>query len=222
MKLRRIWIGAAALALVLALAGCVPVQPGTPQQSGSVSAQDPGNETQSSSQEEAPANPFGTLQTQQSQQPETVELAVPVNGTTQTVDAVVYTGSGYTIAIPQDWERDENEPQWNPYGNDDVELTVRYYPGRKSADVIELFQRDEDDYTFEPVRQVSLAHVETVTELRGSEMDDGRLQELVVYFIDTEQGCYGLLLECPSDQAASYGGYLGAMAGSFTLQTASR
>ena len=222
MKLRRIWIGAAALALVLALAGCVPVQPGTPQQSGSVSAQDPGNETQSSSQEEAPANPFGTLQTQQSQQPETVELAVSVNGTTQTVDAVVYTGSGYTIAIPQDWERDENEPQWNPYGNDDVELTVRYYPGRKSADVIELFQRDEDDYTFEPVRQVSLAHVEAVTELRGSEMDDGRLQELVVYFIDTEQGCYGLLLECPSDQAASYGGYLGAMAGSFTLQTASR
>ena len=222
MKLRRIWIGAAALALVLALAGCVPVQPGTPQQSGSVSAQDPGNETQSSSQEEAPANPFGTLQTQQSQQPETVELAVSVNGTTQTVDAVVYTGSGYTIAIPQDWERDENEPQWNPYGNDDVELTVRYYPGRKSADVIELFQRDEDEYTFEPVRQVSLAHVEAVTELRGSEMDDGRLQELVVYFIDTEQGCYGLLLECPTDQAASYGGYLGAMAGSFTLQTASR
>ena len=222
MKLRRIWIGAAALALVLALAGCVPVQPGTPQQSGSVSAQDPGNETQSSSQEEAPANPFGTLQTQQSQQPETVELAVSVNGTTQTVDAVVYTGSGYTIAIPQDWERDENEPQWNPYGNDDVELTVRYYPGRKSADVIELFQRDEDEYTFEPARQVSLAHVEAVTELRGSEMDDGRLQELVVYFIDTEQGCYGLLLECPSDQAASYGGYLGAMAGSFTLQTASR
>ena len=222
MKLRRIWIGAAALALVLALAGCVPVQPGTPQQSGSVSAQDPGNETQSSSQEEAPANPFGTLQTQQSQQPETVELAVSVNGTTQTVDAVVYTGSGYTIAIPQDWERDENEPQWNPYGNDDVELTVRYYPGRKSVDVIELFQRDEDEYTFEPVRQVSLAHVEAVTELRGSEMDDGRLQELVVYFIDTEQGCYGLLLECPSDQAASYGGYLGAMAGSFTLQTASR
>ena len=111
---------------------------------------------------------------------------------------------------------------WRAYSNDDVELTVRYYPGRKSADVIELFQRDEDEYTFEPVRQVSLAHVEAVTELRGSEMDDGRLQELVVYFIDTEQGCYGLLLECPADQAASYGGYLGAMAGSFTVSAPGR
>ena len=70
--------------------------------------------------------------------------------------------------------------------------------------------------------QTFLSNVETVTQLRGTKMDDGQLQEMVVYFLDTDQGCYGLILECPSDQADSYGGYLGAMANSFTLLTANR
>lgn len=221
MKLHRIGMGAAALALAAVLAGCVPMQSSAPQNSSS-STQSQNEEQQSSTQEETANNPFSGLQTQQEETPKTVDLTVTADGKTETVTAEVYTGSGYTIAVPQDWVRDQNEPQWNPYGNEDVELTVRFYTGRKSAEVIELFQRDEDEYTFESALQTSLSNVETVTQLRGTKMDDGQLQEMVVYFLDTDQGCYGLILECPSDQADSYGGYLGAMANSFTLLTANR
>ena len=167
MKLHKVWMGTAALALAAVLAGCVPMQSSTPQDSSS-SPQSQNEEQQSSTQEGTANNPFSGLQTQQEDTPETVDLTVTADGRTETVTAEVYTGSGYTIAVPQDWVRDANEPQWNPYGNEDVELTVRFYTGRKSAEVIELFQRDEDDYTFEPTVQTSLSNVETVTQLRGT------------------------------------------------------
>ena len=217
---------AAVAALTALLAGCVPVQnTNQGQQNPDVSQ----NQTQDqmSSQEGTASNPFqgGFAQSgqQQTQQSQTVDVTVNVDGKDQTVKATVYQGSGYTIAIPEGWEQDDNEPQWNPYHVDDVELTVRYYTGKTVDEIISLFQRDEDDYTFEATTTTSLAHVENVTELRGSEMDDGCLQEMVVYYIDVStdktKACYAIILECPADEAQSYGGYLGAMANSFQLPT---
>ncbi len=94
------------------------------------------------------------------EEPKTVELQVQQeDGTTDTVTATVYTGNGYTLAIPEGWERDDNEPQWNPHANDAVEFTVRYYDGKKADAVAELFRKDEDDYTFEAPQTGALAHV---------------------------------------------------------------
>ena len=224
---------AAAAALTALLAGCVPVQntnqgqqnPGDTQNQTQTQDQTQG---QTSSQEGSASNPFqgGSAQSgqQQTEQPQTVDLTVNVDGQDQTVKATVYQGGGYTIAIPEGWEQDDNEPQWNPYHMDDVELTVRYYTGKTVEEIIPLFQRDEDDYTFEATTTTSLTHVQNVTELRGSEMDDGQLKEMVVYYIDVStdksKACYAIIMECPTNMSQSYGGYLGAMANSFQLTTA--
>ena len=57
MKLHRIGMGAAALALAAVLAGCVPMQSSAPQNSSS-STQSQNEEQQSSTQEETANNPF--------------------------------------------------------------------------------------------------------------------------------------------------------------------
>lgn len=225
MQYKKLGALAAAAALTAMLAGCVPVQNTNQGQQNTNNTQ---NQT-SSSQEGAVSNPFqGNTQTGQQQtqneQAQTVDLTVNVDGQDQTVKATVYTGSGYTIAVPEGWDKDHNEPQWDPYHVDDVELTVRYYTGKSVDEIIPLFQRDEDDYTFETPTTTSLSHVQNVTELRGSEMDDGRIKELVTYFIDVStdksKACYAIIMECPTDMSQSYGGYLGAMANSFELVTA--
>ena len=217
---KRIIAAAAAAVLTVALAGCMPVQ-NTNQPSGEDTAQNQNQQNQQTQEQNGTAseNPFNRPQTgqQQTQEPETVDLKVSVNGSVTTVKAVVYTGGGYTIAVPEGWERSDREPQWSPTVNDDVELTVRFYNGKKADAVSKLFQRDEKDYTFEKPTQTSLAHVDQVTELRGSEMDDGEVTDLVAYFIDTDAGCYGILLECPAEAGEGFGGYLGAMANSFAL-----
>lgn len=214
---QRILAAAAAAVLTVSLAGCMPVQ-NTAQPSGEDTTQPQKQPTQGQS-DTAATNPFNRPQAgqQQTQEPETVDLKVSVDGGVKTVKATVYTGSGYTIAVPEGWERTDREPQWSPITNDDVELTVRFYNGKKADAVSELLRRDERDYTFETPTQTSLAHVDQVTELRGSEMDDGEITDLVAYFFDTDAGCYGILLECPAEAAEGFGGYLGAMANSFTL-----
>ena len=219
MKSKRIWILTAAAALVVSAAGCaMPVQPGTDgtQQGGGSSMQDSAGQTQQG----AASNPFSRPRTDSEQEePKTVELQVQQeDGTTDTVTATVYTGNGYTLAIPEGWERDDNEPQWNPHANDAVEFTVRYYDGKKADAVAELFRKDEDDYTFEAPQTGALAHVSDVVSLRGSEMDNGTITDLVAYFVNHgDKGCYGLILECPTEASESFGAYLGAIANSFTL-----
>lgn len=218
---KRILAAAAAAALMTALAGCMPVQNGTQTNTGdSAQTQEQTQNQQTQEENSTTANPFNRGQTgEQSQEQETVDLTVSVDGTRKTVKATVYTGSGYTIAVPEGWERSDREPQWNPVAYDDAELTIRFYSGKKAEDVLEPFQRSEDDYAFEKPRQSSLAQAGAVTELRGSETDDDGITNMVAYFIDTDAGCYGILLECPDEAAESYGGYLGAMANSFTLKT---
>ena len=133
---------AAAAALTAVLAGCVSVPSGDQgQQDPGGSQSDTQQQTQGQTQGGAADNPFAgsdqtTQQPQDSQQVQTVDLTVNVNGQEQTVTAAVYTGSGYTIAVPEGWEQDHNEPQWNPYHVDDVELTVRYYTGMSAADIL--------------------------------------------------------------------------------------
>ncbi len=57
-----------------------------------------------------------------------------------------------------------------------------------------------------------------VVSLRGSEMDNGTITDLVAYFVNHgDKGCYGLILECPTEASESFGAYLGAIANSFTL-----
>lgn len=203
----------AAAVLALSLAGCMPQQQPPAPQGGAEDAQNSAQENQP-----AAANPFGGRKDPAAQEPEKTELRVNVNGTDQTVPATVYAGAVYTIAVPEGWERDENEPQWNPAANDDVELTIRFYGGKKTEAVLKLFQRDREDYVFEEARESQLGGAGKVTELRGSEMEDGQITDLIAYFLETEQGCFGILLECPGADAETYGAYLGAMANSFQLK----
>ena len=99
-----------------------------------------------------------------------------------------------------------------------MELTIRFYGGKKTEAVLKLFQRDREDYVFEEARESQLGGAGKVTELRGSEMEDGQITDLIAYFLETEQGCFGILLECPGADAETYGAYLGAMANSFQLK----
>ena len=106
----------AAAALALLLAGCMTVQ--DTGSSGSGSAPDDAQSSQEDLAEEkdvpdqaAGQSLFDRMQNEQSQEPEKVELTVQTNGRNQTVEAVVYTGSRYTIAIPgEDWPRDRPRP----------------------------------------------------------------------------------------------------------------
>ncbi len=215
---KRILAAAAAAALMAVLAGCMPVQ-GPQSDDAEGGAGSAGTQQNSSSA----SNPFQRpQQNQQTQEPETVDLTVSLEGTTETVKATVYVGGGYTIAIPEGWERSDREPQWNPEVNDDVELTVRFYKDKKADAVAKWFQRNEDDYIFEQPAQTALAHVEQVTMLRGSETDAEESEELIAYFVDTSAGCYGIILECPTEAAEGFGAYLGAMANSFTLTEATK
>lgn len=213
-KLRVLTAAAAAAAI---LAGCMPVQNNSTQNSAAGG---------SSSQNQSAVNPFRRDPSSgQDTEQKSVDLQVTVGDQTKTVTALVYTGSsGYSIAVPETWERDDSEPEWSPADNDDVALTVRYYSGKKAEEVLDAFQREEKGYTFETPTKGALAHVDQVTELCASETetdeDDGETGEtirLVTYFIDTDKGCFALLLECPETASEQYGGYLGAMANSFEL-----
>ena len=204
-----------ALALSALLVGCVPAQPPAGGDAGG-GAQ--GNGTQTTEQQTAPVtNPFNVKDTEKNE-PETVELSVLTETGVETVEAQVYKGGGYTIAVPKDWIRDDNEPEWSPSKKSDAELTIRFYPEKKADAVAKLFIASEDDYVYEEPAKTTLGDLQNVTKLQGSEVEDnGEIDELIAYFVETKTGTYGILLECPSSEAEGYGGYLGAMANSFTL-----
>lgn len=211
------WALAAAAALAVSLAGCMPVQNNTQNSDGQ-------DQTENTTQNQtAIQNPFNKNQTSQEQVPATAELKIQGENGVETVEATIYTGSGYTIAVPSEgWTREKNEPQWSPGSNDDVELTIRFYTGKTADEAVKLLQAAEDDYTFQATAQTTLGSGLTATELAGKETERGDGEEIVVaqiiaYFVETESGCYGLILECPEEETARYGGYLAAMANSFTL-----
>ena len=192
------WIAAAlAAALVLALAGCMPTESGGFK------------------------NPFASQQNTGEDEPEKATLTISVEGVRKDIEAEIYHGNGYTIAVPLDWERSVGEPEWSPYNNDDVELTVRFYPEQKAEAVAEQFKMDEDDYVFEgPLSVLGQGISETLQGalmLQGTDRDLEGSENLVTYFIDAKDGCYALILECPTEATEGYGMYLGAMANSFTL-----
>ena len=143
----------------------------------------------------------------------------------ETVQATVYSGSGYTIAVPDTWARSDREPSWSPEENSDVSLTVRYYSGKKTAKAAAAFQRAQKDYLFEAVSETTLTGAGQATQLRGTQQataegsteEGGAARSLVAYFVETNDGCYALLLQCPTEDTARFGGYLGAMANSFAL-----
>lgn len=234
---QKLWAMAAAAALALSLAGCMP--PGQDPASGS--GEEPDSQTEQTGQNgqtgqdgsgdggqtAGQSSLFNRGQNGQEQEPEKVDLTVKVNGRDKTVEAEVYTGGRYTIAIPvEDWTRDPNEPQWNCKDNDDVELTIRYYTGKKKDDALKLLQEDEDDFTFRTPMKATLGESQEATRLVGKEteqpdVDEGETEpvvtELTVYFVEVDQGCYALLLECPETEKDSWGGYLTAMADTFTI-----
>ncbi len=222
----------AAAALALLLAGCMTVQ--DTGSSGSGSAPDDAQSSQEDLAEEkdvpdqaAGQSLFDRMQNEQSQEPEKVELTVQTNGRNQTVEAVVYTGSRYTIAIPgEDWPRDPNEPQWNAKDNEDVELTIRYYTGKKTEEAVKILQEDEDDYDFRTPVKATLGEAQEATRLSGKKIDlpetdeeetEPVVTEMTVYFVEIDGGCYALLMECPEAEKEHFGSYLTAMADSFAL-----
>ena len=220
---KKFFIFSVAMVLVAALAGCMPTNQngggnpnaGNPQPSTSGGEQLP-------SSADAAKNPFGFGKKggQDSNEVETTELKIAMaDGQTETVTATIYKGNGYQIAVPEGRERDENEPEWSPRSSEGIEFSVRYYPGKKAKDVQDIFELDYHDYQFEDSAEGTLANIDKVTELRGSEVEEDGTDHLVAYLIETEKGCYGLLLECPKTATESFGGYLGAMANSFQLIT---
>ena len=207
---------AAGAALALLLSGCMPMQTTNPAGGDSAPAASSQEETQQS----------GLFRQNQTEQESTAtELQVNVNGSVETVQVTVYSGSGYTIAVPDTWARSDREPSWSPEENSDVSLTVRYYSGKKTAKAAAAFQRAQKDYLFEAVNETTLTGAGQATQLRGTQQataegsteEGGAARSLVAYFVETNDGCYALLLECPTEDTARFGGYLGAMANSFAL-----
>jgi hypothetical protein len=224
---QRIRAFAAAAAVAALLAGC-----------SSISTQQPKDGAPELSSDEANASSSladlfdrsATTQSVQVQTPETVELAVQSGGREQVVTATVYTGTyNYSLSIPEGWERAARQPQWRPAENDQVSLTVRLYAGKTSEQVMELVKKSAGNVIYTDPVQTNLSNGHATTVLRGSAEGDEETGEesivrsvyLVGYMDANERfNTYALLTSCPEGMLDTYGGYLDAIAYSFTLRTA--
>lgn len=217
---KRMCAALSALALAFALVGC-----GSMNQNGAAGSDNENN--------------LGSLFAQNNGQkeetePEKVTLTYTVEGEEESAEAEVYTGTGYTIAIPTDWVRADYAVRWNPANNEDVSIAVRYYEKTTKEDAAETFCRENTDYTMEQ-KGTMLGNVSEALKgallVRGTD-EAGNV--LVAVFMEKpaaeeenklkgqtqskDIGCYALVLKWPAEAAEGYaGGLIPAVVNSFAF-----
>lgn len=212
---RRMCAALSALALAFALAGC-----GSMNQNGAAGSDSENN--------------LGSLFAQnngqkEEKEPEKVTLTYSVEGEEETAEAEVYTGTGYTIAIPTDWVRANYAVRWNPANNDAVSLAVRYYDAEGKEAAAEAFCRENTDYAVNMGTVLGTVS-ETLSGALGVRGTDEAGNVLSAFFIDATEvdsknkdqaeikGCYALVLKWPKEATEGYAsGLLPAVVNSFAF-----
>lgn len=145
---------------------------------------------------------------------ERMELTFTVEGQTESVPAALYTGVGYSICIPeegwrleQDTEDGVSEDCWESTVNDDVELRVLRFPAWDLRTAMNWLAAEEDDYVFEDLMGGTWGD-----SLMGLD-DDGD----ALWFMGTEgaDAAYLVVWEYPAEGAEGFGSRLAQIAGTF-------
>lgn len=145
------------------------------------------------------------------------ELVLTVEGQTETVSAVLYVGSGYSIYIPEEgWQLEQDTEDgisvdcWESTANDDVELRVLHFPGWDLRSAMNRLAMDEEDYVFENLMGGTWGD-----SLMGLD-DDGD----ALCFMGTESGdaAYLVVWAYPAESAEGFGPRLAQIAGTFALK----
>lgn len=139
-------------------------------------------------------------------------IKMTVEGQTEEVPATLYTGDGWSIYIPdQGWRVDpdpeDHEVAWESTDNEDVELSVRFWP--EKGDLDSLFaaaQAAEDDFAF------------TVDDntLTGTDQKDGETMIVYPSLMQGTQDAYTISIRYPDEAAEGFGVRLQAMAATFS------
>lgn len=195
MKSTLSWMLALTMVFSLSACGSGPrVEPEAP----AVSNQEPGTN-------QPPADQGDGVQT--------TELVYSPEGEETTVPAALYTGDGYTIAIPTEGWRQESdlddgmqEETWESLVNEDVELHVLHLGERDLKAAQTWVIADKEDFQLVEDKQGGLG---------GSDPIDHEILE--VRFHEGQGGMYALMYQYPEDAAEGFGALLSVMADSFTV-----
>lgn len=137
------------------------------------------------------------------------DLSMELEGIPEKVPATLYIGQGYSIYIPdQGWRLDE-PGEWESTVNHDVELDVRFTPGKTAEEVRAAILREEDDYGF--------TDPDPDGAFSGTDGEDGKIME--VRLTEAAGGVYAVTWTYPEEAVEGFGTRLAAIADSFAPMT---
>ena len=144
---------------------------------------------------------------------ERMDMAFSVEGETEMVPATLYIGQGYSLYIPDEgWRLEQDmddgipEDTWESTVNHDVELQVLHL-GEKTLEQAKAWvTAAEDDYRLIEDKQGGMG---------GTDEEDREMMEVRFYPSGTQM--YAVLYEYPMEAAEGFGARLAQIAGTFEV-----
>ena len=144
---------------------------------------------------------------------ETTDLRFMVEGMEELVPATLYIGQGYSIYVPNEgWrlEEDINEgiqiDTWESVINDDVELSVLHLGERTLDQAQDWIITEEEDFIFTEDEQGNLV---------GTDMEDQK--NIAVIFYSADNAMYAVQYTYPIEAAEGFGTRLSVIASTFEI-----
>ena len=151
--------------------------------------------------------------TDDSSRDETTDLRFMVEGMEELVPATLYIGQGYSIYIPNEgWrlEEDINEgiqiDTWESVINDDVELSVLHLGERTLDQAKDWIITEEEDFIFTEDEQGNLV---------GTDGEDQKI--IAVIFYSADNALYAVQYTYPIEAAEGFGTRLSVIASTFEI-----
>lgn len=144
---------------------------------------------------------------------ERMDMAFSVEGETEMVPATLYIGQGYSLYIPDEgWRLEQDmddgipEDTWESTVNHDVELRILHL-GEKTLEQAKAWvTAAEDDYCLIEDKQGGMG---------GTDEEDREMMEVRFYPSGTQM--YAVLYEYPMEAAEGFGARLAQIAGTFEV-----
>ena len=144
---------------------------------------------------------------------ERMDMAFSVEGETEMVPATLYIGQGYSLYIPDEgWRLEQDmddgipEDTWESTVNHDVELQVLHLGEKTLEQAQEWVTAAEDDYRLIEDKQGGMG---------GTDEEDREMMEVRFYPSGTQM--YAVLYEYPMEAAEGFGARLAQIAGTFEV-----
>lgn len=144
---------------------------------------------------------------------ETTDLRFMVEGMEELVPATLYIGQGYSIYVPNEgWrlEEDINEgiqiDTWESVINDDVELSVLHLGERTLDQAQDWIITEEEDFIFTEDEQGNLV---------GTDMEDQK--NIAVIFYSADNAMYAVQYTYPIEATEGFGTRLSVIASTFEI-----